>query len=140
MEFTADQRLEMHLSLKRALGDDVANTLMGHLPPGGWSDVAQAHAVDRRFDEVNRRFDDIDKRFDDVYRRFDDIEKKFDDVDKKFDDVYRRFDDVDKKFDDVNRRLDGLDRRMTFIATIGTAVGLALIAAQVQVILSIARL
>ena len=31
----------MHLELKKKLGDDVADTLMEHLPPSGWEDVVR---------------------------------------------------------------------------------------------------
>ena len=41
------QRFEMHLGLRNTLGDDVANSLMEHLPPSGWSDVARTTDVDR---------------------------------------------------------------------------------------------
>ena len=41
MTITEAQRFEMHLGLRDKLGDDVANTLMEHLPPSGWSDVAR---------------------------------------------------------------------------------------------------
>jgi len=47
MEVTASQRLEMHLELRKKLGDTVANTLMEHLPPSGWSDVARVPDVQR---------------------------------------------------------------------------------------------
>ena len=33
-------RHEMYLSLERALGREAADTLMKHLPPVGWADVA----------------------------------------------------------------------------------------------------
>jgi len=29
------------------MGDDVANSLMEHLPPSGWSDVARTHDIER---------------------------------------------------------------------------------------------
>ena len=29
----------MHLGLRNTLGDDVAGTLMEHLPPSGWADA-----------------------------------------------------------------------------------------------------
>ena len=45
MEETANQRLEMHLELREKLGDTVANTLMEHLPPSGWSDVARTRDI-----------------------------------------------------------------------------------------------
>jgi hypothetical protein len=34
------QRLRMVGRLHEVLGDDVADTLMGYLPPGGWAEVA----------------------------------------------------------------------------------------------------
>lgn len=40
------QRFELHLELKRILGDDVANNLMDYLPPTSWSDVARKRDVD----------------------------------------------------------------------------------------------
>jgi hypothetical protein len=40
------QRFEMHLELKRILGDDVADNLMDYLPPTSWSDVARKRDVD----------------------------------------------------------------------------------------------
>jgi hypothetical protein len=47
MPITEAQRFEMHLGLRNNLGDDVANSLMEHLPPSGWSDVARTHDIER---------------------------------------------------------------------------------------------
>ena len=47
MTITEAQRFEMHLGLRESLGDDVANTLMEHLPPSGWSDVARTKDIDQ---------------------------------------------------------------------------------------------
>ena len=41
------QRFEMHSKLRTLMGDEVANTLMEHLPPSGWADVARKSDVDR---------------------------------------------------------------------------------------------
>lgn len=112
MPFTDVQRLEMYSSLRQSLGDDVADTLMEHLPPNGWFDVAQASVVNQRFDEITRRFEHID----------------------------RRFEAIDRRFEEMERRLDRIERRLSLHATIGLTIGLALIAAQVQVILSVANL
>ena len=38
---TEAQRFEMHTCLRGLMGDEVANTMMEHLPPSGWSDVAR---------------------------------------------------------------------------------------------------
>jgi hypothetical protein len=44
---TEAQRYEMHSSLKSLMGDEVANTMMEHLPPFGWADVARKSDIDR---------------------------------------------------------------------------------------------
>lgn len=40
------QRFELHLELKKILGDDVADNLMDYLPPTSWSDVARKRDID----------------------------------------------------------------------------------------------
>lgn len=64
-----NQRLAMYQTLQRVLGVPAADTLMSHLPPNGWNDVA-------RRSETNQKFADIERRFGDVDRRFDRIEAK----------------------------------------------------------------
>jgi hypothetical protein len=87
MTVTEAQRFAMHSELKRALGDEVADTMMEHLPPTGWADVA-------------------------------------------------RKDDVDL----VRRDIERVERRLNTVITVGIAFGLALLALQVQIMLSIASL
>jgi hypothetical protein len=41
MSVTESERFQMQVGLRKVMGDDVANTLMEHLPPSGWSDVAR---------------------------------------------------------------------------------------------------
>ncbi|MEY2627330.1 MAG: hypothetical protein RJB08_1089 [Actinomycetota bacterium] len=41
MSITESQRFELHQVLRNELGVSVADTLMEHLPPSGWSDVAR---------------------------------------------------------------------------------------------------
>lgn len=53
MAITEQQRFEMHLELRQHLGDEVANTLMEHLPPSGWGDVARKSDIDRIERQVN---------------------------------------------------------------------------------------
>jgi hypothetical protein len=40
MVITEAKRFDMHTKLRQALGEEVADTLMEHLPPVGWGDVA----------------------------------------------------------------------------------------------------
>ena len=63
MAISESERLDMHLKLKDVLGEQVANTMINHLPPSGWSDVARKSDMDQRFDFVDQRFDIIDQRF-----------------------------------------------------------------------------
>jgi len=54
MTISEGQRFEMHLGLRNALGDVVANSLMEHLPPSGWSDVARTGDIDRIDARIDR--------------------------------------------------------------------------------------
>jgi hypothetical protein len=71
--------------LRTHVGEAVANTLMEHLPPGGWYDVARTGDIDRietRLDRLEARLDDrIDKleiRFDKLEARIDKLEIRID--------------------------------------------------------------
>ena len=52
MAINEAQRFEMHLGLRNTLGDVVANSLMEHLPPSGWSDVARTADLNRLESDV----------------------------------------------------------------------------------------
>lgn len=90
MTIDEQQRFELHVGLRQALGDDVAGTLMEHLPPSGWSDVARARdlehlrehfdatiatmqtGIEARFVRVDDRFTHYDERVDERFKRVDD--------------------------------------------------------------------
>ncbi len=62
MAITEGQRFDMQVGLRKAMGDQVANILMEHLPPAGWSDVARQSDIDRlemRMDHLERRVDSV---------------------------------------------------------------------------------
>ena len=65
MAISETDRLQMFSGLQKSVGETVANTLMEHLPPGGWYDVARTGDFDRietRIDKLEARLDDrIDK-------------------------------------------------------------------------------
>ncbi len=54
MSISEQQRFEMHLGLRAVLGDDMANTLMEHLPPSGWGDVARQRDMEEIRRDINR--------------------------------------------------------------------------------------
>jgi hypothetical protein len=52
------RRFELHQTLRNTFGDTVADTLMEHLPPAGWGDVARQGDIeqlrsDMEFHRVN---------------------------------------------------------------------------------------
>jgi hypothetical protein len=87
MSISEAQRFDMQIGLRQQLGDDVANTLMEHLPPSGWSDVARTRDIEF-----------------------------------------------------IDKRIGMLVKRLDIVITVGIAWGLALIALQVQIMLSISHL
>jgi hypothetical protein len=75
----------------------VADTLMSHLPPTGWSDIARKADIDAQ----NLRFDRIDARFVEIDKKFVEIDARFDRIDARFDRIDARFDRIDAKFDEL---------------------------------------
>lgn len=71
-------RHELHRKLEEVLGPEEAATLMSHLPPVGWADVATKHDLAQLEERVNMRFDMVDRRFESIYQRFDSMEARFD--------------------------------------------------------------
>jgi len=116
MSMTEARRTEMHIGLRESLGPRVADSLMEHLPPSGWADVARQSEVNLRFDMVDRRFEEIDRRFEEIDRRFEEINRRFEEID---------------------RRLDAIEARMRFMIASGLTIGLALFGLQVQILLSL---
>ncbi|MFN8038595.1 MAG: hypothetical protein U0Q07_05210 [Acidimicrobiales bacterium] len=79
MAVTERSRHEMVKRLEEALGEEAAMTLVEHLPPVGWGDVARRSdlaAFDPRLEQIHRRFEEVDRRFDQVDARFEDLEAR----------------------------------------------------------------
>ncbi len=51
---TEAQRFEMHTCLRGLMGEEVANTMMEHLPPSGWSDVARQSDIGQLQKDIAR--------------------------------------------------------------------------------------
>lgn len=73
-------RHELYRRLEELLGPEAATTLIEHLPPVGWADVATKHDLtaleermelrfDRRFDRMEERFNVVEERFNGVNDR-----------------------------------------------------------------------
>ena len=70
MAITEETRHHLYQALERQLGPEEAATLMEHLPPVGWADVATksdlAHletVMGMRMDMLEQRFAEVDRRF-----------------------------------------------------------------------------
>jgi len=124
MTITEAQRFELHLGLQGALGDTVANTLMEHLPPSGWSDVVRLRDLDEfekrmdlRFQVIDMRFEQIDRRFETIDQRFEQMDRRFETIDQRFEQIDQRFDQIDHRFHTIDRRFEQIDQRFDTVAT-----------------------
>ncbi len=57
MSISESPRFDMQVGLRSHLGDDVANILMEHLPPSGWSDVVRKSDLE----PINSQLANIEK-------------------------------------------------------------------------------
>ena len=68
-------RHHLYLRLEEALGSEAATTLMEHLPPLGWADVATKRDLDLGLDALEQR---LELRFEAVDQRFTALEQRLD--------------------------------------------------------------
>jgi predicted nuclease with TOPRIM domain len=106
----ADERARHHLlvKLQEVLGEKDAATLMEHLPPDRWHELATKRDLAHQLEEVDRRFQQVEHRFQEVDRRFAQVDRRFEQVDRRFEQVDRRFAQVDHRFDLLELRFDAL--------------------------------
>ena len=125
MAITEANRLEMYLELRKVLGDEKADTLMEHLPPVGWANVA-------RQDDMMARFDAVAVRFENVNVRFDAMEMRFAIIDQRLNALENRVDELKA---DMNRHFQNLDLRLSKMTSTFVAVQVALFTAMFGVLL-----
>ena len=113
MTISETARLDMLSGLRNHVGEAVANTLMEHLPPGGWFDVARTGDFDRietRLDKLENRIDKLEARLDD---RIDKLEARFDKLEVRIDNLEARLDD---RIDKLAQKIDTNTRWMIGIS------------------------
>ena len=116
MAITESTRHHLHQRLDDMLGGEEASTLMEHLPPVGWADVATKDDLAHQTDVLNLRLDlliaEITHRFDMTDARFQANDIRFDAIDIRFDAIDARFGTMATKSD-----LDAIDARFGTMAT-----------------------
>ena len=113
MTISETARLDMLSGLRTHVGEAVANTLMEHLPPGGWYDVARTGDFDRieiRLDKLDNRIDKLEARLND---RIDKLEARFDKLEVRIDNLEARLDD---RIDKLAQKIDTNTRWMIGIS------------------------
>lgn len=80
MAVSEESRHRLYQRLEQVPGPGEATTLMEHLPPIGWADVATKRDLDlleRRFDGMEHRFDGLDRSMERFGSRLDDLRSEF---------------------------------------------------------------
>ena len=125
MTVSETNRLDMLVGLRMYLGDSVANTLIEHLPPGGWQDVARIADTDRLQRDVNRLHDD----FAQLRNEFQGIRQEFQGLRQEFQNLREEFQKLSDRYDTAMKWLIGIS--LTYgIGILGCAVGVLALAIQ----------
>ena len=125
MTVSETNRLDMLVGLRMYLGDSVANTLIEHLPPGGWQDVARIADTDRLQRDVNRLHDD----FAQLRNEFQGIRQEFQGLRQEFQNLREEFQKLSDRYDTTMKWLIGIS--LTYgIGILGCAVGVLVVAIQ----------
>jgi hypothetical protein len=106
MAITEAERHAMATKLEEILGEVVAMTLMEHLPPVGWGDVATRRDLDALERAMHLRFEAVDRRFDEIDRRFEVVDRQFEALDHRFEALDHRFAGFDDKLSAVESRIE----------------------------------
>ena len=125
MTISETARLDMLSGLRTHVGEAVANTLMEHLPPGGWYDVARTGD----FDRIETRIDKLEARLDD---RIDKLEIRFDKLEARFDKLETRIDNLEARLDDrIDKLAQKIDTNTRWMIGISLTYGIGILGALV---------
>ena len=76
-------RHELYRRLEEVLGLEAATTLIEHLPPAGWAEVATKHDLANLEQRIELRFDRVDERFNAIDERFKGLDWRFEGLDDR---------------------------------------------------------
>ena len=114
------------------LWDSVANTLIEHLPPGGWQDVARTADTDRLqrdFDRLHDDFTQLRNEFQGIRQEFQGLRQEFQGLRQEFQTLREEFQKLSDRYDTTMKWLIGIS--LTYgIGILGCAVGVLAVAIQ----------
>lgn len=106
MAVNEQERHRLYQRLEEVMGDTtIATTLMEHLPPTGWADVATRHDLDQLAQRMDIQFTSVQQQFTAVQHQFSDVQRQFAQVDRRFEQIDRRFEQVDRRFEELRSEL-----------------------------------
>lgn len=89
MAVSEESRHQLHNKLDEVLGPAEAATLMAHLPPVGWADVATKHDLAELERRIDLRFENVDLRFESVEHHLAEHDRRFDRIDDEIRQIRR---------------------------------------------------
>jgi len=129
------ERFTLHQTLRSLMPEAVADTLMAHLPPAGWSEVARTSDIDAlastiksesesRFAElrveIQEQFRELEQNFTTVLDRRDArFETRFERLETRMDNLEAT---IDARFEKVDERFNELASMKRYVVSTGVAI------------------
>ena len=123
-------RLTLHQTLRGLMPENVADILMAHLPPVGWSKVATKDDINLLRMEMNQRFTLIDEKFKQIDPRFTTTDERFKRIDA-------RFDHIDARFDRLETKIDQLASMKRYVITTGISLAALILGMGVPMLVAV---
>ena len=110
------ERFTLHQTLRSLMPEAVADTLMAHLPPSGWSDVAHKSDIESLRDAVKRDIDELRAATQQQFNELRTATKH----DIKL--LSTRIDNIEIRLDAIEDKLDELASMKRYVVTTGIAL------------------
>ena len=123
-------RLTLHQTLRGLMPKNVADILMAHLPPVGWSNVATKDDINLLRMEMNQRFTLMDEKFKQIDPRFTTTDERFKRIDA-------RFDQIDARFDRLETKIDQLASMKRYVITTGISLAALILGMGVPMLVAV---
>ena len=116
------ERFTLHQTLRGLMPEAVADTLMAHLPPIGWSNIATKDDIDILRSEMNHGFGLINARFERVDETFTHIDARLTQMDERFKQIDARPANFETRFDRLETKIDQLASMKRYVITTGISL------------------